>query len=71
VDKRGYYYLFLFYVYCIFYAPPPLIPPPHLDLPNRLVDDGKMIEADIEMGEKGVETMGAGLVGWCRLPPKI
>jgi hypothetical protein len=58
VDKRGYYYLFLFYFYCIFYAPPPLIPPPRLDFPNRLVNDGEMIEADTEMGEKETTTTG-------------
>jgi hypothetical protein len=31
----------------------PLLIPPPLDFPNRLVDDGEMIEADTEMGEKG------------------
>jgi hypothetical protein len=53
VDKRGYYYPFLFYFYYIFDALPPSIPPPHLKFPNRLINDGKMIEADTEMGEKG------------------
>jgi hypothetical protein len=36
-----------------FLCSPPLIPPPCLDFPSRLVDDGEMIEADTEMGEKG------------------
>jgi hypothetical protein len=36
----------------------PLLIPPPLDVPNGLVDGGKMIEADTEMGEKGVEMMG-------------
>ena len=34
-----------------------LIPPPP-NFPNRLVDDGKMIEADTEMGEKGGQDDG-------------
>ncbi len=36
----------------------PLLIPPPLNFPNRLVDDGKMIEADTEMGEKGGQDDG-------------
>ncbi len=46
--------LFLLYFLC----PPPLIPPPHLGFPNRLVNDGKIIEVDTEMGEKGGQDDG-------------
>ncbi len=36
----------------------PLLIPPPLNFPNRLVDDGKMIEADTEIGEKGGQDDG-------------